>query len=298
MPRRPMGACRCAYPTWGISLSRAWLSGSANSRAISSRGKLGMGSARPAATSVTPSARGTTWPMGAQATPLALARRRHAAGVSRVDGEQQRARGDDPERVEPERLAQALPLGHDGDALALDPEPGLGGQGQLPARGGDPALGGVVHRVDARRRARRARLRRHPDAGPAEELPGARDVSGGHTAADGLLAALPGDDGGPLDRHALGEEHHVADAGPARGDEPVPVHLAEHGADHHGLPHRRRHLGVTADQGHLERLAGLGDGGEQRLDRGVGGAIGGAGAAWPETSGAPRRGRPRRSRSR
>ena len=112
---------------------------------------------------------------------------------------------------------------------------------------------------------------RDPARGEARRLRGGlrRDEAQRRNAApDGLVSPLAGHDGRALQRHALGQEHGIADLGAARGHELVLVHLTQHRADHDGARQAPRHLGMTAHQRNPYRRARLGQLGEELLHLG------------------------------
>ena len=119
------------------------------------------------------------------------------------------------ERVEAEGLAQRAALGQHGDAVAVDAQPDAGGGGQLVQRGGDAALGRVVHGVHAGQLAGDLGLGQHADPRGAEKGLGARRIIAGRTPrASSLGLLLARDDGRALQRHALGQ--HDARRPPGR----------------------------------------------------------------------------------
>src|SRR5437867_3212642 len=195
----------------------------------------------------------------------AAARDDAALGIGRVYREQERTRGDGAERIEPEGLAQGPTLVEHGDPFAIDADADLRRLRQLPAGRRQPAFGRVVHGVYARRPACELRLREHADAGSPQELARAADHVGADAAARRLGAVLARQDGGTLERHALGEQERIALSSAGRRHEPVLVHLAQHAPHHDGPRQPRRHLGMAADERHLQLDAGLAQLGEEAL---------------------------------
>src|SRR2546425_528926 len=202
-----------------------------------------------------------------------LARERvdHDAGVGRRQRQEQRARRDRAERVEPEGLAERTALREHHDALAVDAEPDAGRGGQLDERRGDPALGGIVHRVHRGQLARDLGLRQDAEPRSLQEASGPADRRRRHAARPQFRLLFSCNDGRALQRHPLGHHDRVAHPRAPRRDQLVLLDFAEHRAGDDRPLETVRDLGVTADQDHPELVARRVKLGEQRVDRGVGG---------------------------
>lgn len=221
---------------------------------ISSCGKLGIGRACPPEARLTPSLRGVTRPIVAQSTPAAR-QADTTAGASAAPTASSSA----PDAMVPSgsspKASQSSRPSASTDSLAIDPHADVGGLSQLPAGRREPALCGIVHGVNARCRARRARLGDHADAGSPEQLRRALDHGGGNAAPLGLHPVLAREDRGALERNTLSQQQNVPDPRAAGGDETILLHLAQHAADHDWPRQPGRHFRMAADQRHAELRA-------------------------------------------
>ena len=136
---------------------------------------------------------------------------------------------------------------------------------------GHAALGRVVHRVDGRQLAGDLDLGQDAEAGRSEEGLRPPDDRGAHAPRQELRFPLARDDGGPLERHALGQHDRVADARTARRHELVLGHLAQHRAGDHDAVEAVGDLGVPAHERDVELVARRVEIREEPLDRVVGG---------------------------
>ena len=251
MPSRPSATGRREYPSWGTaSLPR-------RDCVISSRGKTGSGRSRFALHQHHAVLARHHLADVVTVDGLAGERVDHDPGIGRAQGHEQRAGGDRAERVEAEGLTALGALGQDDDALAIDAQPDAGRRGQLPQRGGDAALGRVVHRVHLGQLAGDLRLGQHAEPGAAQERLGLADGRPGGTprasssvSRSRAMMAAPSS-GTPL---------VITTASPTRAPAVVTRrsfgHLAEHRAGHDRTVETGGDLGVAADQRHLELGAG------------------------------------------
>ncbi len=215
----------------------------------------------------------------------------HDAGVGGRQGHEERARRDRAEGIEPERVADRPSLRQHHDAVAIDAEPDAGGIGQLDERGGDPALGGIVHRVHRRQLAGDLDFGQHTEPGTLEKIFRPANGRGRHAALPQLGLFLARDDRRALERNALGHHDRIADAGARRRHELVSIDLAEHRAGHDRPVEAVRDLRVPPDEHDLELLARRVQLREERLDRGIGSGTGGQqqGRQKPPRAGAANR---------
>src|SRR5712691_1691950 len=259
MPRRPRARGRCEYPICGTLTSREEsgdlvLREDGHGPLVRAVDELHALGRRHDVTDV----------MAVDA--LAGERVDDDAGLGGGQREQERARRDGAEWIEAERAAQLHALGQPHDALGVDAQAHAGGLGQLGERGGDAALGRIVHRVDGGQLARDLRLRQHAEPGRAQKALGPADDRGRDPAPAQLGFALARDDGGALEGNALGHHHRVADARAARGHELVLGDFAEHGSGDYDTIEAVRDLGVAADQRNLQLVARLTDLREEGFD--------------------------------
>ncbi len=199
----------------------------------------------------------------------------HDAGLRGREGHQERARRDRAEGIEPERVADRPALRQHHDAIAVDAKPHARGIGQLDERGGDPALGRIVHRVHRGQLAGDLDLRQDAESGTLEKALRPADGRRGHAALPQLGFLFARDDRRTLEGDALGHHDRIADLGAGGGHELVLLDFAEHRAGDDRSVETVRDLGVSSDEYHLELLARRVQVGEERLDRGLAGGAGG-----------------------
>ncbi len=94
------------------------------------------------------------------------------------------------------------------------------------------------------------------DAWGKEQIRGPVQIVRGPTGGQKVISLLPGDEAGSFHGRGPGEQDHVPRPTAAGGHESSPLHLAQHGAGHHGLIHRAGDLRMAA--GHHNAQIGTG----------------------------------------